>query len=258
MVAGVSVLGLQLFGPFSARRVSTSESCAFSSKRSRALLSYLAMHPNHGVDREELADLLWDVRQARDTRHNLRQCLVDLRNELDAFPGLLIANRDTVRLEAGLCQVDALVFVKCIEAGDFERATALYNGEFLKGLNISAEGFANWVTGERQRISIMAGHLFEQTIKMSFLLGDGKKVIAAAEKLVALDPLHETRQRVLMHAYAKFRGRHAAILHGRKFVESLKRDLDVMPEPETIALLDIIRKGDNRALMQVDGSLLAV
>jgi DNA-binding SARP family transcriptional activator len=258
VVAGVPILNLRLLGSFRADAVGAPRGLTFSCKKSRALLAYLAMRANQPVDREELSDLLWDVRRGRDPRHNLRQCLVDMRNQLEPFPGLLITNRDVVSLDGRLCNVDARTFVQSIEAGQFEYAAALYNGEFLKGLTIDTEGFAAWAAAERLRISGMAGHLFEQIMKTAFLSGDGSKVLAAAEKLVALDPLHETRQRMLMQAYAKFRGRHAAILHGRKFVESLKRDLDVMPEPETIALLDIIRKGDNKALMQVDGSLLAV
>jgi two-component SAPR family response regulator len=183
MVAGVSVLSLRLLGPFHAVDAKRAQLISISSRRARALLAYLAMQSGRSVDREELADLLWDPQQGRDTRHNLRQCLVDLRKLFDSFPGLLVTERDAIALNSDLCQIDAILFAECVEAGDIERASALHNGVFLKGLNIAAESFGTWVRNERTRISAIAERLFAQTVQLSLSSGDGKKVIAAAEGL---------------------------------------------------------------------------
>jgi DNA-binding SARP family transcriptional activator len=243
MSASVGVLGLRLLGAFAAFGAEPATRVLINGRKTRALLAYLAMHPDQPVDREQLADLLWEVRSDRDVRHNLRQCLVDLRRATEPFPGLIVVERDAVTLQSAFCHVDAIRFAEMIEADDVNQASMLYTGGFLKNLNIRTEAFADWAQGERNRIELLAERLFEMTAQSTLRSGDGRRALLAAEKLVALDPLREDWQRLLLQVYAKFRGRHRAIAHARDVFALLKRDLGVVPEPETLALLEQIRSG---------------
>jgi DNA-binding SARP family transcriptional activator len=213
------------------------------------------MHADEAVDREQLADLLWEVREKRDIRHNLRQSLVDLRRAMEPFPGLVVVERDTVTLNSAFCRTDAVEFARMIDSGDLKQAAMLYTGDFLKNLNVRTEMFGDWLRGERSRLGGLAERLFELTAQSALQSGEGQRALIAAEKLVARDPLREDWQRLLMQVYARFSGRHRAIAHAREVFALLKRDLDVAPEPETVALLAQIREGGAMPLA-ADNALL--
>lgn len=257
MSAFSGVLGLRLLGGFAAFEApARPTSILISSRKTRALLAYLAMHADEAIDREQLADLLWEVNAERDIRHNLRQTLVDLRRVMEPFAGLIVVERDSVTLNSAFCHTDAVQFARLIDIGDLSQAAMLYTGEFLKNFNVRAESFGDWLRGERARLGSLAEHLFELTAKLALQTGEAQRALAAAEKLVALDPLREDWQRLLMQVYAKFRGRHRAIAHAREVFALLKRDLDVTPEPETLALLAQIRQGNAIPLAPDDNTLL--
>lgn len=256
MSASPGVLGLRLLGAFSAFGVTPRTNLLISSRKTRALLAYLAMRADEAIDREQLADLLWEVNAERDIRHNLRQSLVDLRRVMEPFPGLVVVERDAVTVNSAFCQTDAVQFARMIDIGDVNQAAKLYTGEFLKNCNIRTETFGDWLRGERARLGGLAERLFELTAKSALQAGEGQRALAAAEKLVALDPLREDWQRLLMQIYAKFRGRHRAIAHAREVFALLKRDLDVAPEPETVALLAQIRQGGGATPLVPDESAL--
>jgi DNA-binding SARP family transcriptional activator len=256
MSASPGVLGLRLLGGFAAFGATPRASLLIPSRKTRALLAYLAMHADEAIDREHLADLLWEVREERDIRHNLRQSLVDLRRVLEPFPGLLVVKRDAVIVNSTFCHTDAVQFAQLLESGDLKQAALLYTGEFLKNFNVRTEAFGDWLRSERARLGAFAEHLFELTAQSAFHAGEGQRALIAAEKLVALDPLREDWQRLLIQIYAKFRGRHRAIAHAREAVALLKRELDVEPEAETLALLAEIRQGGSAPLAPDTGTLL--
>jgi DNA-binding SARP family transcriptional activator len=243
MSASPGVLGLRFLGAFAAFGATPRANIPITSRKTRALLAYLAMRADEAIDREQLADLLWEVREQRDIRHNLRQSLVDLRRLMEPFPGLVVVERDTVTLNSAFCHTDAVEFARMIDTGELDLAAALYTGEFLKNFNVRTETFGDWVRGERARLSGLAEHVFELIALSALKAGEGQRALVAAEKLVALDPLREDWQRLLLQVYAKFRGRHRAMAHAREVFALLKRDLDVAPEPETLALLAQIRQG---------------
>lgn len=258
MSASPDVLRLRLLGTFAAFGATSRTKILIASRKTRALLAYLVMHADEAIDREQLADLLWEVRAERDTRHNLRQSLADLRRLMEPFPGFIVTERDVVTVNSAFCHADTVQFAKMIESGDLNEAAMLYTGEFLKNCSVRTETFSDWVHGERARLGGLAEQLFELIAHSALQAGEGQRALAAAEKLVALDPLREDWQRLLLQIYAKFRGRHCAIAHARDVVALLKRDLDVAPEPETVALLAQIRQGGTPPppLVPDDGSLL--
>jgi DNA-binding SARP family transcriptional activator/TolB-like protein len=217
-----------------------------SSRKGCALLAYLAMHPEHCADREELATLLWGDRPNQQARLSLRQCILSLRNTLVAAGDILIFEGDTVALQMQHLRVDARDFeelARSVEAGSLERSAHLYGGEFLSDLKIEAEGFAYWLAAERTRLATMAARVFESRIEQLDLAGHGQQAIDVAGRLVALDPLREDWQRRILRLYARHQGRDVALAHAKSLVALLKAELDVETEPATNALIDEIRRG---------------
>jgi predicted ATPase len=73
--------------------------------------------------------------------------------------------------------------------------------------------------------------------------GDHAAALAHGRRWLALDPLHEPAQRLIMRLHAGAGDRAAAIRQYRECVKLLQDELGVEPELETIALFEAIRSG---------------
>ena len=218
-----------------------------TSRKGCGLIARLAMHGAEGESREALATLLWGNQHDRQARQNLRQCLTSLRSDLAlAAPGLLLFEGEMLRLDFSRLGVDALDFLALAEssaADDLVRAAALYRGEFLAGIGFDVEPFDEWVRMERARIAAAAARAFEFCVGHFERLADGARVVEAAERLGALDPLREDWQRLLLRAYARYRGSDVALAHAHTVAALIKRELAVEPESATAELIAAIRSG---------------
>jgi TolB-like protein len=137
------------------------------SRKARALLAYLLMTPQ-AVARTSLCELLWD--DTDDPRAELRWGLSRIRGLLGA-DACLIAQEDTVRLDASACDVDALVVVDALgraRPGDLDpdqcRALlALSRGDLLQGLEVDGSPhFSAWLTAQRHRFRGVQAGLLER------------------------------------------------------------------------------------------------
>lgn len=243
------VIRLRLLGRFSAVvDGSPPIHLRISSKKGIALLAYLALNPEHTVSREKLATLLWGDRPDPQARLSLRQCILSLRNSFaPASSQLIVLDGDAVGLRMDLLSVDALEFHHLIPStvpDDLERATGLYSGDFLSDLEVESEDFAVWLRATRARYEADFARVLEGSIDQRDVSGQGQLAIAAAERLVALDPLREDWQRRLLRAVARHQGSEAALAHAKAFAALLRKELDVDPEPATSALIEQIQRGD--------------
>lgn len=211
----------------------------------RALLAYLAMQPGYADTRERVAALLWGDTTDRLARQNLRQTLLDLKREFEAaeFDPLRI-DRETLALNPDVTTVDAREFLTLSQSNDLvdlERAINLYGGPFLDGLDLEATTFGEWLGQQRSRIETAAALVLEKYATRQDELRNGALAIRTAERLVALDPLRESAQRLLIRLLARHSGRDAALARANNFIETLRAELDAAPEKETIALIEEIR-----------------
>jgi DNA-binding SARP family transcriptional activator/TolB-like protein/cytochrome c-type biogenesis protein CcmH/NrfG len=217
-----------------------------ASRKGRALLAYLAMHPDHQASREHLAALLWGDQTDERARHSLRQCLVSLRRDLaKGTPDVLAMDASTVSLKTNDLRIDAVEFSSLADspkASDIERAAALYRGEFLSEINLG-EPFDTWVRRTRGHLDDVAARVLETCLELADARCDGKQALWAAERLIAFDAFREDWQRLALRVYARYRGREFALAHADACVALLKSELGVDPEPATHALIDDIRKG---------------
>lgn len=123
-----------------------------------ALLARLAMAPASAHPRETLVELLWPGVALDVGRNRLRQVLSTLKSLLDE-PGeggaVLRADRQSVRLAAGLLSCDVVGFEAALREGRHAQARALYRGELLPGF------YDGWVHDERLRLAALAAALPE-------------------------------------------------------------------------------------------------
>jgi DNA-binding winged helix-turn-helix (wHTH) protein len=150
----MAALRLGLFGGFCLSNVAT-ESVPVATKKARALLAFLALHPGQPQVRPRLAGLLWGDSGELQASVSLRQTLSLLRRALDTPDArALVTAGDTVVLAGASIAVDVAEFHQLITAGsheDLEQAAALYQGDLLDGFSVHAPEFEDWLAVERQR-----------------------------------------------------------------------------------------------------------
>ena len=103
-------LQLTLLGGFYAR-VAGGPAIDIATRKTRALLAYLALPLGRQHTREALASLLWSDRGEKQAQASLRQALVELSRALEGVGSApLIKHRDTLALDPESVEVDAAMF----------------------------------------------------------------------------------------------------------------------------------------------------
>jgi TolB-like protein/cytochrome c-type biogenesis protein CcmH/NrfG len=217
-------------------------------RKTRALLACLALAPGKIWPREKLMALLWSDRGEDQARASLRQALAELRRSL-GDPSPLRSDNETVSLDPALLSVDAPLFEDFVKAKRFAEAIVLYRGLLLDGHGVRDEAFDDWLRSERARlhelaISAFQGHADQQT---------GEAAIAAARRLLQLEPTREATHRLLMRLYAAAGQRAEALRQYRQCRDVLQRELQAETEAETERLHDRIQNTSDPATV-VTGS----
>jgi DNA-binding SARP family transcriptional activator/TolB-like protein len=244
----LSHITLQLLGPFAIEaNVGRPVPIAIRSRKARALLAYLAMQPDYRARREELATLLWGDCPDKLARHSLRQCLIALRQDLSVAAEILVLDREAIGLHAQSVSVDARSFIalgRSSESDAPSQAAQLWRGAFLPDLTLDIEEFDTWHRQQADQLAAAAGDVFATLWRNADANGDIEGAIAAAERLVALEPTREDRQRIALTLFARHKGRDAALSRAKMLTDLLRSELGVAPEPATRALIDAIKRGD--------------
>lgn len=156
--------------------------------KAQALLVFLALEPRPHP-RHRLAGLLWSESTDAQARASLRNVILQLRQAgLDRF---LIVRRETVALnhEAPIW-IDALALMG---DGPQENLSGLYRGDFLAELDLRESPlFEEWVIERREQFWARAIALLRADVTGSEARGRRADAIAAARRLLALDPLQES------------------------------------------------------------------
>jgi DNA-binding SARP family transcriptional activator/TolB-like protein len=241
-------VALRLFGPFAIEaNAGRAIAITIRSKKGRALLAYLAMKQDYRASREELATLLWGDNPDAFARHSLRQGLLSLRQDLGLAAEILVVDRETVGLRAHFISVDARTFIRLSQSKapeELAQAAELWRGTFLPDLALDAEEFESWHRQETARLSSAAAVVFEALGRLAIANSDGDGAIAAAGRLVTLDPTREDWQRDALRLLARHRGREAAMGQAKQLLDLLRVELGVSPEAATRALIDAIKRGE--------------
>jgi len=234
-------LEIELLGPFR-----QSGSHYDLPKKAQALLAYLAMNRGRAIPRDQLADLLWSTSGPEQDRQSLRQSLAAVRRAVGAEARGLVetVGADVLLAATGAIDIDVQRFETLAQStaiADLAAANELYRGEFLADFDVPSEPFMDWVRVERARLEATAcGMLLHLAAALSDA-GEHDAAIAAAERLVALDPMREDGHRLLMQLFASAGRRAEAVRQFAICKDSLRRKLDVAPDAKTIALAQAIQ-----------------
>ena len=210
-----------------------------NSRKSKALLAWLALNPDHEHPREKLAAILWPDSDETQARHSLRQALADLRKILPANSTLLHTTKDWILLDSKQIEVDALRFNQDLKENSkqsIDHAIRLYKGELLEGCNPRSDTFEDWLFDYRSNYSERAATIIDK--RLSHLLADNnyEQASSLALQLLSIDPLRESAYRALMLSHFELNNHTIALKWYQRCKKILQKELDVSPAPETEAL----------------------
>ncbi|HVO17257.1 MAG TPA: BTAD domain-containing putative transcriptional regulator, partial [Alphaproteobacteria bacterium] len=206
---GGPAVHVRMLGPMTVSRAGAAVKLP-ASRKVRAVVAYLALAP-HAMARSHLCELLWDVPD--DPRGELRWCLSKIRRLFDE-PGRprVETSGDGVRLDLADCFVDAVEIGRALEAGietlpaeRLQALSALFEGEFLEGLDIDrSPEFGGWLTAQRRRFRAGQAAILEHLVKR--VPPDTDAGFRSLEKLLELTPFDQRAHENLLAALAR-RGR---------------------------------------------------
>ena len=232
----------------------TLTSSDFGYAKPKELLFYLLSHPPR--TREQIGLALWPDASPSKLRGSFHEALRHLRKALGGAQWIVHENKrysfnrsleghyffDVEAFESKLAEAR-----KAKEEGSaaeaishLKEAVGLYRGDFLEGF--AAEGEWAFMRQEELRRSYqealftLGGLLVEE--------GNYSEAAQAYRKIIGMDRYSEAAHRELMRSEAALGERGRALEHYRSLVELLQKELGSSPAPETVALYEDIRRGE--------------
>src|SRR5882724_7377293 len=172
-------------------------------RKARAILGCLCLAGGELLKRRTLALMLWDRVLPYQAHASFRQAFRELVVALGPLAKeLIIADRDTIRLNTGLCWIDALAIMAPAPSQDLARdLAALCSGELLEKLDDVSASFGQWLVAERARFGEKYRALRESGEQHHANL-EAQERADIARRLIAFGPTYESASRVLMRALA--------------------------------------------------------
>lgn len=225
-------------------------------RKALGLAAYLAMS-ERPQSRDTLAALLWpdlDQEHARAALRSTLPTLTALSSQL-----WLTATRTTVALRRDAVRVDVRDFLDLLAQSRshghgleavcaacvplFEQCIALYQDDFLADFTLQDNAeFEQWQVTQREWLSREFSGVLRRLAHYYAAHGVYDRAVHYARQWVALDPLHEPAQRMLIRLYAANGQRTDALRQYQICIEMLETELATIPDDETTRLYEIIRK----------------
>jgi DNA-binding SARP family transcriptional activator/Tfp pilus assembly protein PilF len=211
-------------------------------RKARALLGCLCLAGGERLKRRTLAMMLWDRVPPYQAHASFRQAFRELIVALGPLADeLIVADRDTIRLNADLCWIDALAIMAPAPSQNVARdLAALCSGELLEGLDDVSVSFGQWLVAEQARFEEKCRALRESG-EQDRANPEAQERADIARRLIAFGPTYEGASRVLMRALADMGEPAQAIEEYTRCERALRTILNVEPTTETRALNDAIR-----------------
>ena len=210
----------------------------------RSLLACLLFNRQTPQTRDTLLGIFWPEMSEERARRALSQALWHIRH---AFPDLLDVNSETISISNGITLwVDTEAFERMITPAldaapldetarqNLEQALELFRADFL------GDSYHDWALLERERLRELHLQALEQLGQLEKAAGRYAKALELALRLSRADPLNETTHREIMRLHQLLGQPEAASRQFEVCRQTLRQELDVAPEPETIALAEEI------------------
>ncbi len=223
------------------------------SGRGRSLFKYLVTHRDPWPRRELLMDAFWPEAAPAAARNSLNVAMHSLRRAFRVSAGVqpVTLEDGTYRLGPGLrlwLDVDEfeqrVAAARRLEAAgdpagaaaDYERALALYQGDFL-----ADDPYEDWPVTTRESLLLAYLDVLDRLGDLYLARHQLGACVALSRLLVQRDPCREDAHRRLMRCFTRQGQPHLALRQYQACVDALDHELGVHPDPATTALARQIR-----------------
>jgi predicted ATPase/DNA-binding SARP family transcriptional activator/Flp pilus assembly protein TadD len=249
---------IRLFGNLRVSR-GDEEFFRFSTRKTGALLAYLAFYPDQRHTREALCDLLWPEELPQTGRARLRVALTSLRHQLEP-PGVAAGSvirsegNEQIQLAAGTIATD----VAEVERGlrilsdatgnplEARVAAARRIGEMADGPLLTGF-YENWIITERERLNQAIVERLSQLARQT----PPEIGLDLARHAARIDPLAEEPLFALLPHLAASGQQNIARRTFQTFVRRLDADLGAEPSPELQTLAATLPTGQEKTVVTV-------
>src|SRR5579859_3806076 len=232
-------LQIRLLGPFAVVRDGERLEIERWPRRTDSLLRLLACAPDHRRSREDVIALFWPDASPAAGSSNLRCTLHHLRRILgQSDPPLLLADRTHIALNAAhtwetdLARFEELARTAGSDIRQLVQAAAFYGGEPLPD-----DRYEDWAAPMRQRIQRIWRNICLRLAHAYREQGDASEAAGYFEQLLESDPLDEEALQGLLKLLLAQGQRTRALREYHHFERHLRDELDVAPDPQTVALV---------------------
>ena len=211
---------------------------AWRLRKARTLVKLLALAPEHRCHRELVLETLWPDRDPETASNNLRQVLFVARRALGPHPrgaAAIVSRHDQLGLEAKQLHTDVAAFETGAALAEREpsvehhqAALALYGGALLP-----EDRFESWASAPRAALSERYVALLVGLAGLQVRGGDLGAAATTLQQVLATDGCHEYAHRELMRLFAASGRRQRALAQFHLLRETLRREYEDEPEPQT-------------------------
>lgn len=220
------------------------------SAKARDLLAYFVTMRGEKSPADKVFDAIWGEKE-RTSRTAFHTALSRLRNALKTgndSPRFILVEVGEYWLDSARFSIDVdefnLSIAKARSATNnetaaewYERAVALYQGEYLQNL------YYEWVFSERRRLAQSYLNALQELSVYYLASHTPKQAIACIDKAIALDALNEDLYCLLMRAHAELGDRASVARVYAELQSRLKVELNAKPMSETTRLYDELMRG---------------
>src|ERR1017187_6237960 len=219
-----------------------------ASRRVRALLGWLAVHPGRHP-RSRLAGQFWpDVLDAS-ARASLPSAIWALRSALGPdFGSFLATDRDTVTLAADGLTVDLQEVRRLIEQGQPRAALDLCRGDLLQELD------DDWVVEAREELDRDIAAALRDLMGQAVAAGDPAAAVVWARRRAALCPLDESAGADLISTLVQAGDASGALEALAKLRDRLGSELGVLGFAQTSAFVSQLRRTTGRLVEELQAT----
>ncbi|MER2171007.1 MAG: BTAD domain-containing putative transcriptional regulator [Psychrobacillus psychrodurans] len=247
-------LRLQLLGSFTLfKGIYEFEDRKWQREKSKELLTYLYLHKNRFVPKEELISNLFKESDEKKTNRDFKVILnallkvIEPNREAREESYFILRKQSSYRLNPeAVVKSDLEIFNDYVTLGINEKAASLSLEHLMKaellyiGSMLEDKPSIEWIAHERDKTEQQYLLVLERLAQTSTRIKDFEKTIYWSQKLLRLDPTWEEAYRLLMFAYYQLQNRTQAVKWYERCVATLHDELRVEPMQTTIQMYEMI------------------
>ncbi|MFJ8064549.1 BTAD domain-containing putative transcriptional regulator [Psychrobacillus sp. NPDC096426] len=247
-------LTLQLLGPFTLfmgnEEISERK---WQRDKSKELLTYLYLHRNRFVPKEELMHAIWgegdEKSLNRDFKVGLNSLLKVIEpNRIAREESFFIVRKQAMyRLNPEANVTSDLVSFQHFAGQGMDEKNPMLSADYLlkavklyKGDLLEDKSRVDWISNDREKNQQQYLLVLERLAQTYTRLKEFEKAIYWADKLVRIDSTWEEAYRLLMFAYYQLQNRTQAVKWYERCISVLKTELKVEPMHTTIQMYEMI------------------